>query len=109
MATVKATVVIGDQASAEFDALKRSYNSLLLALKGISDEVVATTLTPIQGFQAISNMLATGVDGSGTPAPHVGTNRRVTGVKSSPAIPLRASEKANSVIKLVDMVDSDKY
>lgn len=106
MASVKAKVVIGDQASAEYDALKRSYNSLLLVLKNISDEVVATTLTPIQGFQAISNALATGVDGSGTPAPHVGTGRMVTGIKSTPSIPIRRAEETST---LVDMSDADKY
>jgi len=102
----KARRVIGDQNSAELDALKRSYNSLLVVLERVCEEVVATTLTPAEGFEAILNALNTGVDSSGTPAAHVGTSRLVVGVASSPPIPPRSAESAGD---LVEMVPSDKY
>lgn len=102
----KARVVIADQNSAEVDALRRSFNSLIVVLENISAEVVATTLTPIQGFEALGAALDTGRDASGTPAPHVGTGRLVTGIKVTPAYPPR---KAESASELVEMVAADKY
>lgn len=102
----KARVVVGDQNSAEFDALKRSYNSLLLVLEQVAAEVDAGTLTAAEGFSALLAALVAGVDVSGTPAAHVGTGRFVVGVKSTPPIPPRSAESVNT---LVDMTDADKY
>lgn len=102
----KARVVISDQNSAEFDELRRSYNSLLLILENICAEVTATTLTAAQGFEALDAALSTGVDSSGTPSPHVGTGRQLVGLKGSPVRPLRKAEDAT---KLVEMAAADKY
>jgi hypothetical protein len=102
----KARVVVGDQNSAEFDALKRSYNSLLLILENIASEVDAATLTPAEGFSALLAALVAGVDVSGTPAAHVGTGRFLVGVKSTPPIPPRSAE---TVSTLVTMTDSDRF
>lgn len=102
----KARVVVGDQNSAEFDALKRSYNSLLLILEQVAAEVDAATLTPAEGFSALLAALVAGVDVSGTPAAHVGTGRFLVGVKSTPPIPPRSAE---TVSTLVTMTDSDRF
>jgi hypothetical protein len=103
----KARVVVGDQNSAEFDALKRSYNSLLLILENIASEVVGSALTPAEGFAALLAALNTGVDSGGVPGPaHVGTGRFLVGVKSTPPIPPRSAE---TVSTLVSMTDSDKF
>jgi hypothetical protein len=101
----KARVVVGDQNSAEFDALKRSFNSLLVVLEQIATEVDATTLTAIQGFTALKTALSTGVDSSA--APHVGTGRFVVGVKSSPVLPPRGP--VESAEALVSMAVADKF
>lgn len=102
----KARRVVGDQNSAELDALKRSYNSLLIMLERVCEEVVATTLTPAEGFEAILNALNSGLDSSGVPAAHVGTGRLVVGVASTPQIPPRSAESASD---LIEMIPSDKY
>lgn len=102
----KARVVIGDQNSAEFDELRRSFNSLLIVLQNICAEVEATTLTAEEGFEALGAALAAGVDASGSPAGHVGTGRQVVGVKATPTIPQR---RAEDVHKLVEMTAADKY
>lgn len=100
----KARIVIGDQNSAELDALKRSFNSLLVVLQNIAAEEAAATTTAVQAAAALSAALSTGLDSSS--APHVGTGRMVVGVKSSPTIPMRAEE---TVTRLVDMTAADKY
>lgn len=102
----KARVVIGDQNSAEFDELRRSYNSLLLVLENIASQVSDSTLTAEEGFTALAAALRTGVDAGDDPAGYVGTQRQVVGVKSTPTIPLR---RAEDVSKLVDMKPEDKY
>ncbi|NJL53721.1 hypothetical protein HC928_00350 [bacterium] len=102
----KARVVVGDQNSAEFDALRRSFNSLLVVLERIASEVDATTLTAVEGFSALEAALTNGVDASGTPAAHVGTGRQVVGVKPTPLHPARRAEE---VVKLVDMAAADKF
>lgn|SRR5690606_19455768 len=102
----KARSVISDQNSAEFDELRRSFNSLLIVLQNIADEVADATLTAEEGFEALAAALETGVDEDGTPAGHVGTRRQVVGVKGSPVRPLRSAE---DVRKLVDMRPEDKY
>jgi hypothetical protein len=100
----KARIVVGDQNSAEFDALKRSFNSLLIVLENIAIEEAASTTTAVQAAQALADALTTGVDVSNSP--HVGTGRMVVGIKSSPSIPSRRAEEAN---KLVSMVAADKF
>lgn len=102
----KARVVVGDQNSAEFDELRRSFNSLLVVLENICAEVVATTLTAEEGLEALDAALSTGVDSSGTPAAHVGTGRQVVGVKPQVLAPPRRKE---DVLKLVDMAAADKF
>lgn len=104
----KARVVVGDTNSAEIDALKRSFNSLLVVLERVCNEVEATTLTPLQGFVALNAALRTGRDASAPSgaAAHVGTNRLIPGVKSTPQIPPRSEESAAA---LVDMAVADKY
>lgn len=104
----KARVVVGDQNSAELDALKRSFNSLLVVLERVCAEVEATTLTPTQGFVALNAALRTGRDASAPSgaAAHVGTGRLVSGVKSTPQIPQRAEENPAT---LVDMLVADKF
>lgn len=100
----KARVVIADQNSAEFDALRRSYNSLLLVLQNIAAEAAATTITDVQAWTAISTAISTGVDS--TSAPHTGTGRMVVGVSPTPLHPARAAEE---VAKLVDMTSTSKF
>lgn len=100
----KARVVIGDQNSAEFDALRRSFNSLLVILQNIAAEQAAATTTAVQAAAALSSALSTGLDSSS--APHVGTGRMVYGVQPSPLAPARAAEEQ---AKLVDMTASSKF
>lgn len=102
----KARLVVGDQNSAELDALRRSFNSMIVVLENISAEVTAGTLTAEQGFEALGAALRNGVDGSGTPAPHVGTGRMVAGVRVSPQHPPR---KAEVLSELVPMTAADKF
>lgn len=103
----KARLVVGDQNSAELDAFKRSYNSLLLVLENVASEVDATTITTAEAFTVLMHVLAGGVDDSGSGvAAHAPTNRFVVGIKSTPQIPPRSVESAAS---LVQMSDSDSY
>jgi hypothetical protein len=101
----KARIVIGDQNSAELDALKRSFNSLLVVLEQIAIEEAATTTTAVQSAQALANALTTGVDSTASTG-HTPTGRMVVGIKSTPGIPSRRAEEAN---KLVTMSSADKF
>lgn len=100
----KARVVIADQNSAEFDALRRSFNALLLVLENVAAEHAAGTTTSAEAMSALSAALSTGIDSSA--APHVGTGRLVYGVAPSPLHPARNAE---SVDKLVDMSEASKF
>lgn len=100
----KARLVVGDQNSAELDALRRSFNSLLIVLQNIAAEEAAATTTAVQAAAALSNALSTGLDSSS--APHVGTGRLVYGVHPTPTHPARAVE---DVTKLEAMDAASKF
>ena len=89
----KARLVVSDQNSAELEAMRRSYNSLLLVLENIASEVDATTLTAAQGFTALLSALSTGVDSSTTNS-HVPTGRMVVGIRPTPTHPLHRDRKS---------------
>lgn len=101
----KARIVVGDQNSAELDALKRSYNSLLVVLENIAQEASTAVTTPVQAFTAMFVALDTGRDSSA--APHVGTQRMVFGIRSQPNVPQRFP--VDDVARLVEMIPSDPY
>jgi len=100
----KVRLVIGDQNSLELDALRRSYNSLLIVLQNIAAEQAAATTTATQAAAALSTALSTGLDSSN--APHVGTGRLVYGVRPTPTHPARRAEE---VTQLDTMTAADKY
>lgn len=104
----KARHVIGDQNSAEFDALRRSFNSLLLVLEQLATEVDASTITTTQVWTVLKAAINSGVDSSaaGGVSAHVGTGRQPVGVSPSPLHPARAAEES---IKLVPMAAADKF
>jgi len=100
----KARLVVADQNSAELDALRRSFNSLLIILQNIAAEEAATTISSVQAAAALSAALSTGIDLSS--APHVGTGRMVYGIHPTPTHPARQAE---DVTKLETMDASSKF
>lgn len=100
----KVRVIVGDQNSAELQALYRSFNSLILVLQNVAAEEAAATTTAVQAAAALSNALSTGLDSD--IGPHVGTQRLVYGIKASPNHPQRRAEE---VTKLEPMTSADKF
>lgn len=100
----KVRSIVGDQNSAELQAMFRSWNSFLLILQNIAAEQAAGTTTATQAAAALRDALANGVDSSA--APHVGTGRLVYGIKQSPNPPQRSAEV---VTKLETMTTADKF
>lgn len=100
----KVRSVVGDQNSAEIQALTRSFNSLLLVLQNAFALEAAATTTSVQAAAGLSNALSTGVDT--TVGPHVGTGRLVYGIRTTPTHPQRGVEE---VTRLEVMSVSDKF
>lgn len=100
----KVRLIVGDQNSAELQALYRSWNSFLLVLQNIAAEEAAGTTTAVQAAAALRDALANGVDVSA--APHVGTGRLVYGIRPTPTHPQR---RAEDVTKLETMTTADTF
>lgn len=100
----KVRLVVGDQNSAEFQALCRSFNSLLLVLQNAFAEEAAATTSAVERANALSNALSTGLDSDTTN--HTGTQRLVYGIRPTPTHPQR---RAEDVTKLETMNNSDKF
>ena len=100
----KVRLVVGDQNSAELQALMRSWNSFLLVLQNIAAEEAAGTTTAVQSALALSTALSTGIDISA--APHVGTGRMVYGIRPTPTHPQRRAEEIN---RLETMTTADQF
>lgn len=103
----KVRLVKGDQNSAELEALRRSFNSLLLILQNIAAEQAAATTTAVQAAQALSDAIANGIDN--TNAPHTGTGRLLYGIKPTPTHPLHATDKTVQAAGLKTMNVADKF
>lgn len=102
--SVKVRLVVSDQNSTELEALRRSFNSLLLILQNIAAEEAAATTTAVQSALALSTALSTGSDTDA--APHVGTGRLVYGIRPTPTQPLHAKVVAPD---LKVMTTADKF
>jgi hypothetical protein len=102
----KARVVIADSGSVEVDALRRSFNSLLVVLERVAGEEAAATTTAVQAAAALQAAIRDGIDASA--APHVGTGRMVAGVFPQPLKPNSAGVEV-SLDKLVGMDVSSKF
>lgn len=100
----KVRLVVGDQNSAELQALTRSFNSLLLILENAFALEAAGTTTSIQMAAGLSNALSTGKDTD--VAPHVGTQRMVYGIRPTPTHPQR---RAEVVTELQTMTAADTF
>lgn len=100
----KVRLVVGDQNSAELQALYRSWNSFLLILQNIAAEEAAGTTTALQSAAALSNALSTGKDTDTTG--HTGTQRLVYGIRATPTHPQRGAEEVN---KLQTMTTADPF
>ncbi len=100
----KVRLVVGDQNSAELQALMRSWNSFLVILQNIAAEEAAATTTAVEAAQALADALENGIDESN--APHVGTGRLVYGIRPTPTHPQR---RAEVVTDLQTMSASDTF
>lgn len=100
----KVRVIVGDQNSAELQALYRSWNSFLLILENIASEEAAGTTTALQSAAALANALSTGKDTNTTN--HTGTQRMVYGIRATPTHPQRSAEDMN---KLQPMTIADSF
>lgn len=100
----KVRLIVGDQNSAELQALYRSYNSLLLILQNAFALQAAATTTAVQTAAGLSNALSTGLDSD--VAPYTGTQRLVYGIRPTPTHPQR---RAEDVTKLETMTAADTF
>lgn len=100
----KVRLIVGDQNSAELQALYRSWNSFLLILQNIAAEEAAGTTSAVESAAALSNALSTGKDSD--TVNHTGTQRLVYGIRATPTHPQRSAEDLN---KLQTMISADPF
>ncbi len=86
---MQARKIIGDQNSAEFDALRRSHNNLLRILEGVQASLTAGA-TAEACLAAIAQAVITGVDSNPTAETNVvATGCALEGLKPTPMHPRR--------------------
>lgn len=100
----KVRLVVGDQNSAELQAMYRAWNSFLIILQNIAAEEAAATTTAVEAAQALADAIENGVDED--VGPHVGTGRLVYGIRPTPTHPQR---RAEVVTDLQTMSASDSF
>lgn len=100
--------VMADAASAEVTELRRSFNTLLLVLENISEQVDAATITATEGFVALGLAISTGTDSdvtgiNGGANNYTGTGLEVSGVKvTNPVAPKRLPDRGTEEFAVTD-------
>jgi hypothetical protein len=103
---MRVRLIVGDQQSAEFEQLRRSYNNLLRVLENIASQVGGNIPADSQSaFDVLNGVISTGDDasGSGGVGAYVGTDNEILGLRPTPT-PVRKAQ-ANAPVQEDDGFD----